>query len=288
MSSNNGLLSPRALERPKIFTPEKTANLAYSEWNLFLAGAGGTGSHAAGHISRMMATTGLFSSRINSLTIIDGDLVEEKNVARQNFIKNDVGKYKAERLARRYSLAFGISLRYVTKYLDKGFLGENGDIPIGGLNNPTIIIGAVDNNKCRRLIYREIKKAAAQRRAVYWLDSGNGEAIGQVIWGNTADKKLISKGRGSQFVEFVPYPPMVYPELLKITNKKEPTISCADAIVLEEQGPNINAQMGLLLAETLRQLIVGELTTHTSVVNFDQLEVASQPITDSWLTQFGK
>jgi len=288
MSSQIDVLNPGVLERPKIFMPEKTASLAHSEWNLFLVGAGGTGSHAAGHISRMMATPGIFSSRIGSLTIIDGDHVEAKNVGRQNFTQKDVGKYKAERLARRYSVAFGISIRYVNKFLVKGFLGENGGIATGSLRTPTMFIGAVDDNKCRRLIYREIRKVAGQRRAVYWLDSGNGGTAGQVVWGNTADKNLISSGVGNQFVEFIPYPPMVYPELVEINNKNEPAPSCADAIVLEEQGPNINAQMGLLLAEMLRQLIVGELTTHTSVVNFDHIEIISQPITDAWLNQFGK
>lgn len=35
------------------------------------------------------------------LTIVDGDVVEETNLNRQNYCQNDIGKYKAETLAKR-------------------------------------------------------------------------------------------------------------------------------------------------------------------------------------------
>ena len=36
-----------------------------------------------------------------TITIVDGDRVEESNLNRQNYTKADIGKYKAETLARR-------------------------------------------------------------------------------------------------------------------------------------------------------------------------------------------
>ena len=38
--------------------------------------------------------------------------VEEKNLLRQNFITSDQGKYKAEVLAKRYSAAFGVDIKF--------------------------------------------------------------------------------------------------------------------------------------------------------------------------------
>ena len=36
-----------------------------------------------------------------NITIVDGDKVEESNLNRQNYVKEDIGKYKAETLGER-------------------------------------------------------------------------------------------------------------------------------------------------------------------------------------------
>lgn len=36
-----------------------------------------------------------------NITIVDGDKVEESNLNRQNYVKTDIGKYKAETLCKR-------------------------------------------------------------------------------------------------------------------------------------------------------------------------------------------
>lgn len=58
------------------------------------------------------------------ITIYDYDVVENKNILRQNFILEDVGKNKAKVLSDRYNNIYpGIKVNYVDKYLYcKGFL----------------------------------------------------------------------------------------------------------------------------------------------------------------------
>ena len=55
--------------------------------------------------------------RDHIITIVDGDKVEEKNIIRQNFITQDIGRYKAEILKKDIS-AFGIELNAYTEYIE--------------------------------------------------------------------------------------------------------------------------------------------------------------------------
>jgi hypothetical protein len=67
-------------------------------------GAGGTGGHAAPHLYRLLYAL----DRPVRYIICDGDVVEEKNLVRQNFTPADLGENKAKVLAERYSMVFGM------------------------------------------------------------------------------------------------------------------------------------------------------------------------------------
>lgn len=270
----------------KLVIPSETADLGFSRFNLYLIGAGGTGSHTAQHLARMMASGGLAAERVESLTIVDYDQVEPKNVGRQLFIPADVGKPKAEVLARRYSAAYGLKLSWLPEAFTGKLLGET--IPAGSLRTPTILIGAVDRASARLEILTAVKKYTGSRQAVYWFDAGNGQSRGQVVWGNTASSKLVRQGIGKPIVEYLPYPPLVFGELIdpsKDQNELSPdsALSCAEAVQAGQQGPNINALMATLLVEMLRQFLTGQLLTHYIAVDLDSFTVAAQPITDDWL-----
>jgi tRNA A37 threonylcarbamoyladenosine dehydratase len=69
------------------------------ELNLILVGCGGTGSWLAPSVVRAAKVlTEKISVKVN-VTFIDPDLVEEKNVYRQNFCLAEIGANKAETLA---------------------------------------------------------------------------------------------------------------------------------------------------------------------------------------------
>src|SRR5579859_4484530 len=79
----------------------------YERVRIRLVGCGGTGSHLAtglGVLARELIDRGTPCD----LAFIDGDRVEQKNVGRQLFSAGDVGRYKAEALARRVGAAYNL------------------------------------------------------------------------------------------------------------------------------------------------------------------------------------
>jgi hypothetical protein len=57
---------------------------------IVMLGAGGTGGHIAPHLYRLLYSL----DRPVRFIIADGDLVEQKNLVRQNFIQADLGENK--------------------------------------------------------------------------------------------------------------------------------------------------------------------------------------------------
>jgi len=54
---------------------------------IIMLGAGGTGGHIAPHLYRLLHAL----NRYAEVVVCDGDIVEEKNLVRQNFISADLG-----------------------------------------------------------------------------------------------------------------------------------------------------------------------------------------------------
>ena len=65
---------------------------------IVLVGTGGTGGYIVPQLYRLLYAL----DRPIRVILCDGDLVEEKNLGRQNFIEADLGKNKAMVLAERY------------------------------------------------------------------------------------------------------------------------------------------------------------------------------------------
>ena len=82
---------------------------------IVMLGAGGTGGHIAPHLYRLLYSL----ERPVRFIICDGDVVEEKNLVRQNFIQADLGENKAKVLAERYSTVFGLETEYVPSFVEK-------------------------------------------------------------------------------------------------------------------------------------------------------------------------
>ncbi|MBQ7152545.1 MAG: ThiF family adenylyltransferase, partial [Clostridia bacterium] len=79
-----------------------------------MLGAGGTGGHIAPHLYRLLYAL----DRPVRFIICDGDIVEEKNLVRQNFIPADLGENKARVLAERYSAVFGMETEYIPAFVE--------------------------------------------------------------------------------------------------------------------------------------------------------------------------
>lgn len=205
-----------------------------------VVGCGGTGSFAAEGLARLLQSyPGV------KLYLIDGDRVEERNLGRQNFYPEDLGKFKSEALALRLAQSYRAAVAYLTTPLLPDMAGQ--------LNNCGVVVGCVDNAAARETIANQI------RVNQWWVDSGNGNEHGQVVIGNSSLGQLANGGafepeKGRCYG--LPLPTLVHPELLV----PAPQPSCAEAVAAGDQGPTINQWMALLVVEMVRRLLEGRLT----------------------------
>jgi adenylyltransferase/sulfurtransferase len=103
-----------------------------------IAGAGNIGSHLAPLLAR--AGFGL-------LRVVDRDIVEENNLEKQDFQREDVGSPKALALARRLRGQFP-SLRVEAYHLDLE------DVPLGAFR-VDVLLGALDSRRARQILVSE-------------------------------------------------------------------------------------------------------------------------------------
>ena len=193
-------------------------------------GAGGTGGHIAPQIYRLLYSL----KRPARYIICDGDKVEEKNLLRQNFSPADRGENKARVLAERYSTVFGLEAEYVPSFIEKldtlmELIRPNewelDEMSRGKVKEMVILLGAVDNNKSRRLCHQ----AFYQSKDLVYIDSGNGEFTGQIVCGVRRNGHTVFRPIGG-----------VQPELLKDTDKFPSELSCAEASVSDPQSMAAN------------------------------------------------
>ncbi len=231
-----------------------------------MLGAGGTGGHIAPHLYRLLYAL----DRPVRFIICDGDVVEDKNLVRQNFIPADLGENKAKVLAERYSTVFGMETEYVPAFVEteeqlKELLTpEHFQMHLPGHRFPeyakemVILIGAVDNNKSRQLCHRIFQQA----KELIYIDSGNGEYTGQVVCGVRKAFKTY-------------YPPIgtVYPDVLEDTDKFPTELSCAEASVSAPQSIAANITAATAVVDVIYNILalgdssVRQATFSTRMVN---------------------
>ena len=192
---------------------------------IVMIGAGGTGGHIAPHLYRLLYAL----ERPVKFIVCDGDIVEEKNLVRQNFTETDLGLNKARVVAERYSSVFGLETSYVPDFIESAEKLEELTKPdvlrVSEYSGKTvtelvILIGAVDNNRSRQLCHEVFLKA----ENLVYIDSGNGEYTGQVVCGIRRNGKTYYKPVGA-----------LYPDLAQPDDLFPSEVSCADASVSAPQ-----------------------------------------------------
>ncbi|MCP4288630.1 MAG: thiamine biosynthesis protein ThiF, partial [Gammaproteobacteria bacterium] len=95
------------------FTPTYRALLGeVRDMQLYLVGAGGTGSALADALARLLYHARQKGMNIG-LTIIDPDTISEANLGRQRFCRAEIGYEKALSLCLRLNAAFGLDIRAI-------------------------------------------------------------------------------------------------------------------------------------------------------------------------------
>lgn len=137
-----------------VYNPEEFYGTNMDNYHFIIIGAGGTGGYLIPNLGRMVGIKNK-EGKSHTVTIVDKDLIEDRNLLRQNFSPNDVGKNKAEVMASRYGRAFGQTFYYLTDYIESG--EQVLEIMQSEPNKMPVIIDCVDNNKTRFIIKEGIR-----------------------------------------------------------------------------------------------------------------------------------
>lgn len=240
--------------------------------NIFVIGGGGTGSRLMPMLVQFIRSitrgqTALGWLENPTIWVVDDDVVETKNLLRQNFIQNDVGKPKAQVLAERYGRAYGVDVIPLVMRVDnnnslhnavnetlqaKGQLNHSNRE--GGRNSVTvmknaIVISCVDSSAARRAILNTfVVESQGAGVGPLFIDAGNEDSFGQVNFFNAAilyhremydglsESHKLPKFIGSTVdIDALPMDVQYYRDLVDT----ESTASCADL----NQTLAINAMM---------------------------------------------
>lgn len=204
-------------------------------------GVGGTGGYLVPHLARMLKCL----DKRWDYVLVDPDIVEEVNLSRQNFIRPDLGKFKSQVMAKRYSMGLETTIKSSIERLEDPDQIRMWFDPFenDGISwiPPTlnILVGCVDNNAARRVMnqfYEEYDGFGHLEPLVY-MDAGNGRFDGQVVIAYKCRKETGS-----------PSPGTIFPDLLKPDNPIN--TNCARRAAEDPQNimGNIFASTALLAA----------------------------------------
>jgi PRTRC genetic system ThiF family protein len=241
--------------------------------DITLVGVGGTGSFLALHLARLAYHARERHGLEVGLTLIDPDVVEMRNVGRQNFCVAEVGEPKAITLMRRLNAAFGLESQGVVEKFSRVVFSPG----YSGSSWLVLLIGCVDNAAARREIAKHV---AASNRRIWWLDCGNHESAGQVLLGNRAD---LSEPEISPmgFCSGLPLPSIVHPELLVAEDSQAATgASCAELALQDAQSLMINQMVAGWAAQYVyRMALARNLDMSATYVDLVSGSARSVPIT---------
>jgi PRTRC genetic system ThiF family protein len=240
--------------------------------SIALIGAGGTGSLVAPRLARLdyvlkeLGLPGLY------VIVYDGDTVEQNNVGRQNFSKNDIGDYKAANIVQKINMAYGLDWECKNEYVGDKIPDAN------------IVISCVDNVELRNKIHKKREEKSIINRIdyttpFYWLDCGNGKDFGQVILSTIFD---IHQPEKSVFKcqKRLPSVIDIYGELSQYDTKESQGIEgCSMAESLSKQDVFINDEIAIQAVKIVQQLVRNyRISYHGAVVNQATSKVIGIPI----------
>ena len=231
---------------------------------IIVLGAGGTGGYVIPHLYRIAFA----SKRQVRIIICDGDIVEDKNLVRQNFAECDVGDNKAQLLAERYASVFGIETEFIPNFVeDERELRNLLYMPYNkfftqAVKPIPILIGAVDNNRSRIMCHHVFESM----EDLIYIDAGNGEYTGQVVCGMKQSGKVMNNPVAK-----------LYPDILT-DNEKFPTeLSCAERSISAPQSIAANLFAATAITSMLYYLLIeGELKN--SKITFTSRKLIMKPI----------
>lgn len=262
-------------------------------FNIVQVGCGGNGGYLVQHLAQMM---NVFNLRGEYL-IADPDLVESKNLANQLFLEKDVGKSKAEVLAKRYKRAYQVNissfdLAFIEKEeLLERFLSETSFNKKFSSSFP-ILIGCVDNHFSRQLFHKVFEKCPN----LLYIDAGitsaaipRGKSVSNLSdWSDDEIATFNRTGYTGQIVaglrlrgETILEPAGgLFPDILEDEDIAPSQAACSSLVASDPQRLITNRTAAMVMGMYLNNLFSsGTLNTHYTVFHSKKNHIRSQPIT---------
>jgi len=231
------------------------------KYELIVVGAGGTGTYFLKEISRFLS--GELSKRFSSFHIFDGDVVEQKNLARQCFAEEDIGRNKAAVMAEILNASFGIP--YVAhphyllniKELEKFIPAYDSCDKV-----MPVIVGCVDNHACRLVMESFFENS----KDCILFDSGNEFSSGEVVYSYKKDG-----------VVFGPPRSFFFPDVREGDLRNREEISCEELNNVAPQHIFTNMMAGNLLCSGVANLLENKITPGFAYYNSLSYESGFMP-----------
>jgi PRTRC genetic system ThiF family protein len=252
--------------------------------HLIQVGCGGIGGQLAPSTARIARECQRHFEEV-TVSFFDGDIVEDKNIRRQQFCEAEIGHNKAEALAYRLNMAWGMEIRAYPIHF-KGTI----DTAFSEPNTLTILIGCVDNAVARRSLHEIIsRQRPGEDNPTWWLDGGCLQTQRQILLGNTKDTNILTSGLALPgLCTALPSPAWLHPELLKARADERPghQQSCAEAALTDPQSLTINMVIAAQMADyLLRLLVTKDLCRYATYIDMDSGSMRSLSITAAQLEQ---
>lgn len=144
--------------------------------DIVIVGCGGTGSHYIKELGRYLYGNRCLRNDEIRIVLVDGDLVENKNLVRQAFLPQDIGYNKAQVMAEMLSQAYGLSVDYYDGYIDC----EKDIEKLVRNDSLVFLVGCVDNHQCRQSMHGFYMN----REHCIYMDSANEYQSGEIVIGS--------------------------------------------------------------------------------------------------------
>lgn len=144
--------------------------------DIVIVGCGGTGSHYIKELGRYLYGNNCLRNDEIRIILVDGDLVENKNLVRQAFLPQDIGYNKAQVMAEMFSQTYGLSIDYYDGYIDC----EKDIEKLVRDDSLVFLVGCVDNHQCRQSMHNFYMN----REHCVYMDSANEYQSGEIVIGS--------------------------------------------------------------------------------------------------------
>lgn len=179
----------------------------WNNYKIVLVGVGGTGGMLSTLLCRYIYSMKENKNMSFSICLVDADRVENKNIKRQPFSQDDLGRFKADALQEAYSYLYDIDISSKPAYIDTIddiYNAFNTLESIDRFNytvqNHKILIGAVDNHRARQVM-EEYFITYNECEDLLYIDSANEYDFGTCISGFRKGNNVYSPTRGIYFSE---------------------------------------------------------------------------------------